>query len=267
LFAHFHVDKVIAAETSLLQRTQHILANSKAIISDIEKTYGVDIEAKALVATHGTFEPASSKGIELAAKMGDDRIGGVVRVAYVGRFEARKGFDLACDALRRVLQKPMNVEVHLVGDVMSDDIRSLLSAMGADELLKDRRVTFHGLVTREELDTIYLESDICVMPSRYESFGLVAIEAMAAGVVVVAADAGGLAEVVEDGISGYLVSSSVKDGSKIAEKIMLLLQDRALLSKMKKSARRAFETHYTIDAMVAAAEPLYIAAAGRTKCT
>ena len=266
LFAHFHIDKTIAAEKSMLQRTPHILANSKAIVSDIESAYGVDIKAKALVAMHGTFEPATSKGFDVATKLQNDRAGGHLRIAYVGRFEARKGFDLACDGLRRVLQKIGDVEVHFVGDVISDEIRSVLSEVGADDLMEDKRVTFHGMVTRKELDKIYLASDICVMPSRYESFGLVAIEAMAAGVVVVALDAGGLAEVIEDGSSGYLVSSSVTDGTKIAEKVMMLAQDRALLNKMKKSARQAFETHYTVDAMVAAAEPLYMRAAGRSKC-
>ena len=99
------------------------------------------------------------------------------------------------------------------------------------------------------------------MPSRYESFGLVAIEAMAAGAPVVALAAGGLAEVVTEGQSGFLVPPDVTDGKAIAERLVTLVRDPELLSRMKGAARETFETRYTVDQMVAAAEPIYFSAA------
>ena len=262
LFAHLHVDRLIAAETYLLKRINHILGNSEAIVADIERAYPVAIRGKARIANHGTFEPTGCTFEEIERKIQGKRVE-PFRVAFVGRFERRKGFDLACDAFRRVLDKIPDAEIHFVGDVLDEKRRAEISACGADPLLDNRRVAFHGAVHRQELDRVYLKSDVVVMPSRYESFGLVAIEAMAAGTPVAALAAGGLAEVVRDGETGFLLPADASDGTELAERIVRLASDPALLRRMKQSARRAYEEHYTVERMVTAAEPLYYAAAGR----
>lgn len=259
LFAHFHVERIIRAETRMLTQVSCILGNSQAIVRDIENTYSVQIADKTTIAPHGTFEPTNYRPDDVARKVAEDRRGKPLRITYVGRFEARKGFDLACDAFRRILQQVPDVEIHIVGD--DDHSREVLATDREHVLRSDHRVTFHGTVTRKELDRYYFESDVVVMPSRYESFGLVAIEAMAAGTPVVALAAGGLAEVVEEGASGYLLPANTTDGEAIAEILMALSHDPALLARMKASARAAYETRFTLDQMVAAAEPVYYAAA------
>lgn len=261
LFSHFHIDRVIKAETRMLNKVKHILANSEAIVQDIENTYGLRIREKTLIAPHGTFEPLGYSSCDIERKIAENRDGKPFRITYVGRFEARKGFDLACDAFRRILEQVPDVQVNLVGDVLNDQSRTMIVSVGAENLLTDHRVNFHGTVSRRELDRLYFDSDVVVMPSRYESFGLVAIESMSAGTPVIALASGGLVEVVQDGQSGFLLPCDVTDGSLIADRLLTLVRNPALLTKMKSSARRAFETQFTVEQMVAAAESIYFSAA------
>ena len=82
-------------------------------------------------------------------------------------------------------------------------------------------VTFLGLVEQEKLPYFYSAADICVFPSHYESFGLVALESLACGTPVVATDVGGIRSVVRDGETGYIVLDNVPQ--LLAEKITLAL--------------------------------------------
>lgn len=262
LFAHLQVDGMIAAEARMLDKVQHILGNSEAIVADIEHAYAVDIREKTLIAPHGTYEPLGFVRDDIERKISKDRTE-PFRITFVGRFEPRKGFDLACDAFRRVLDELSDVEICFVGDALDERRRSEIVSLDAGALLDDNRVTFHGAVSRGELDRIYFDSDVVVMPSRYESFGLVAIEAMAAGTPVVALAAGGINEVVRDGQTGFLLPSDSRDGAGLAKCIVRLHREPDLLVQMKRTARKEFEDRYTVEHMVAAAEPIYYAASGR----
>ncbi len=259
LLAGLHIDRVIAAERRLLQHAPHILANSQAIIEDLRQAYGVEIADRVVLAPHGTTDPLAGPGAE-------DRgtgTGGGLKVAFAGRFEQRKGFDLACTAFAALLEAVPAAEVTLVGDEVTAATRRWAQTVGLERLLSHPRVHFRGLVPRTELDRLYRDSDVVVMPSRYESFGLVAIEAMAARTPVIALACGGLREVVQDGITGFLIADGAEAANAIAARLRLLAEDHRLLQRMQQAARKAFEERYTIGCMIAAAEPVYYAAAGR----
>ena len=264
LFAHLHVARIIDTEKRMLEEIPHILGNSDAIVADIEKVYSVNIRRKTLIAPHGTFEPLGLMPTDIVTKISGSPVRRL-QIAFVGRFEARKGFDLACDAFRRVLDEKTDVEIHLVGDTLDERHRAEIVGCGAGALIDNCRVIFHGAVSRRALDRIYFDSDIVVMPSRYESFGLVAIEAMAAGTPVLALAAGGLGEVVCDGKTGFLLPADVSDGAGLAEHIIRMAADPGLLGRMRAAARKAYEDHYTVERMAATAEPIYYAAAGRQR--
>ena len=87
----------------------------------------------------------------------------------------------------------------------------------------EHRVSFVGAVDHERLPLYYNAADVCVVPSHYESFGLVAVEAMASGVPVVASRVGGLTGTVQDGETGYLIPWLCPE--PFAERIELLLDN------------------------------------------
>ena len=84
-------------------------------------------------------------------------------------------------------------------------------------------VTFLGAKDQDELPNYYAAAEMVVMPSHYESFGMVALEAMAMGTPVIASEVGGLAFLIQDGINGFHVPS--RDPEALAERIYTLLQD------------------------------------------
>jgi glycosyltransferase involved in cell wall biosynthesis len=265
LLGHFHVAKTIAVEDRLLRSLPHLLGNSEAIVRDVEEAYGVSIANKTTVAPHGTFDYQGVGSEHLGVKLAAVRSQSPMRVLYVGRFERRKGFDLACDAFSRVLRTSVDIHFEIVGGTLNE-ARDQLSPELFQILTNEPRVRFHGVVSRHELDRHYLDSDVVVMPSRYESFGLVAIEAMAAASPVIALAAGGLAEVIGDGADGFLISPDIPDGQPIAERIMELADDPRLLADMQAAARKSFETRYTVAHMAESAERIYYAATRSAAC-
>jgi glycosyltransferase involved in cell wall biosynthesis len=261
LFAHFHVDRVIAAEADLLKSVPHILANSEAIVDDLTHAYGVQFRDRTVIAPHGTLDPVDVDGDTCAAAIKERAAGSPLRVTYVGRFEPRKGFDIACGVFARLLDLDSRVEIFIAGDSLNEASSLVVREAGAENIVSDPRVHFLGSVSRTQLNELYLSSDIVLMPSRYESFGLVAIEAMAAGAVVIALAAGGLKEVVDDGDYGYLIEPGENAVSDIVGQILHLANSPELIESMKTAARQAFVDRYTIQKMIGAAEQVYFNAA------
>jgi D-inositol-3-phosphate glycosyltransferase len=97
-----------------------------------------------------------------------------------------------------------------------------------------RLVDFVGAVDQERLPLFYAAADVTVIPSLYESFGLVAVESMACGTPVVAARVGGLTTTVQDGQTGYLIPW--RDPVLYAERIAALLTDEALRRRLGERA-------------------------------
>jgi D-inositol-3-phosphate glycosyltransferase len=157
-------------------------------------------------------------------------------VLFVGRIEPLKGIDVA---VRAVAQLPDPARLLVVGGDNQDAGRkSELLALAA-ELGIESRITFLDAIPHADLPLYYNAADVCVVPSYYESFGLVALEAMACGVPVVASRVGGLKETVIDGHTGYLVPWRCADS--FAESLGILLGDEALRRKMGREARTAAE--------------------------
>ena len=126
-------------------------------------------------------------------------------VLFVGRLEPLKGVDIL---LRAVAATELDRPITLI--VAGGDRESAPAAVAdldvlAHELGIGDRVGFVGSIPRDELPDYYQAADICVVPSYYESFGLVAIEALASGTPVIATRVGGLLYTVRDGQTGYLI--------------------------------------------------------------
>lgn len=152
-------------------------------------------------------------------------------VVALGRMERLKNFDLLlralADACAREPRFATQVEIRLAGGPSADEPGTLpaLQDLAADLGIL-AQVRFLGPVPRANVPALYADSDLCVVPSRHESFGLVALEAMAAGLPVVATRTGGLQVTVADGVNGYLVG--VDDAPTLASRLLDLWASPAL---------------------------------------
>lgn len=247
LFEHFAIDPMISAEARLLRTVPTILANSKAIVSDIAKSVAVEIADRVILCPHGTTDPFLGDPQRRSIRHNRS---GPVKLLYAGRFEGRKGFDLASRVFEGVLRKEPGVQIDIVGDVLTEATQDWLGNIGAGRLLDHERVRFGGVVERNVLDDLYCDADIVLMPSRYESFGLVAIEAMAGGAVVVALDSGGIPEAVTNDASGILLPMDGQEVEALTARVISLIKDPALRARLSQGARRSFEEHFTIEKMI-----------------
>jgi D-inositol-3-phosphate glycosyltransferase len=193
-------------------------------------------------------------------------------VLFVGRIDPVKGIDTLFEAWRRLLDalgpdEPPPVLVFLGG-------RRADSTSGADfdpplrQVVGDAQrlgiaptVLFQGSQPRELLPLFYTAADLCVMPSRYESFGLVAVESMACGTPVVASRVGGLRYTVEHEVSGLLVPPDAP--AELAAAILRGLTDHGLRSRMQVGARQA-AVRYSWYGVTNAVQKVYAQVAQRS---
>lgn len=135
-----------------------------------------------------------------------------------------------------------------------------------DELRADARrrrvpVTWVGFVPDDELAVLLAAADVAVVPSLYEPFGLIALEAQAAGTAVVASDVGGLADLVVDGCTGLLVPPG--QPRALAAALDQLLADPALRASLARRARRRVRREFTWAAVAESTAAVYAAAVDR----
>lgn len=160
-------------------------------------------------------------------------------VLFVGRIDPIKGLDTWFRAMKLVVEQDPSLRGRVCvciigGDVNEEEPNDELARLQAlkDELGIADIVTFLGKRSQESLPYYYASADVVVMPSRYESFGMVALEAMACGTPVVASDAGGLSFVVRDGETGFLVPEG--DAQAMAQCLSRLLHDAELRARLGK---------------------------------
>ena len=159
-------------------------------------------------------------------------------VLAIGRFIPWKRFD---DLIRAAVKLPRDIGFYFVGGEPTEEYLTLVKELGLSN------VHFVGFKLKEELKKYYRASDLFVLPSKGEAWGLVINEAMACGVPVIATDrcVGGL-ELIRDGENGYL--TPVGDIDALADKIALCFDPATDLVKMGEEALRAIRP-YTIEQM------------------
>ena len=157
-------------------------------------------------------------------------------VLFVGRVEPLKGLDTLIKAIawHRTF-KPGQVTLAIIGgepDVSPQEMSAEMARIQklCDDLCMGRMVVFLGKRSQDTLPYYYSAADVLVMPSHYESFGMVALEAMACGTPVIASQVGGLAFLVKDGETGYHIPD--QDPKALCEKLLILLDDPCQREKM-----------------------------------
>jgi glycosyltransferase involved in cell wall biosynthesis len=186
------------------------------------------------------------------------------RLIAVGRLSPEKGLHVLLDAFDRIVEAHPRAELEIVGAEQMIPL-VMLAAISEDEAVRslaplyrgsyeaelrrrlsertESRVKFAGPVPHAAVAEHYRDADILVAPSFTESFGLPAAEAMAAGLPVVASGVGGLAEIVVDGETGFLVPPG--DEGALAEAVLRLLGDVELRHRMGAAGRRRAEALFS----------------------
>jgi D-inositol-3-phosphate glycosyltransferase len=162
-------------------------------------------------------------------------------ILFVGRIEPLKGVDTLLQAMACLQLKEENRPVHLAiigGDPSASPEQMTVEMARLQKLCEvlglDKSVVFLGKRDQDKLPYYYSAAEVLVMPSHYESFGMVALEAMACGTPVIASEVGGLAYLVRDGETGFTIPAEEPD--TLCEKLTWLLNDPELHAKMSKNA-------------------------------
>ncbi len=183
----------------------------------------------------------------------------------MGRLEKRKGVDTLLACLPAVLDEFPGVSVVLAGrdDLPGEGGQTFRAAFegSADGRRLAGRVHFLGRVSDEQLARLYADCDIFVAPSRYESFGLILLEAMMFAKPVVGGDVGGVREIVTDGDSGLLVPPG--DATALGEALRSLCRSPDLRHRLGQRARVVYEERFTIERMTRRTNEFYDRLTGR----
>jgi D-inositol-3-phosphate glycosyltransferase len=240
------------AEAEVMGCADAVLANCTAEAAQLREYYGADpdkIEVVPPGVDHALFSPGSQAGARWALGTDDRPL-----LLFVGRIQPLKGADVAVETLARL--KRRDARLWIVGGASGaagagefDRIRRLVADCGLES-----RVRFLPPVPHHLLSTYYRAADVCLVPSRSESFGLVALEAAACGVPTVASAVGGLITLVEHGYTGYLVES--RDPAQYAAHVDRILADPVLARRLSVSAAARGRT-YTWSRSAARLHRLY----------
>jgi glycosyltransferase involved in cell wall biosynthesis len=171
-------------------------------------------------------------------------------VLFVGRLVYEKGIHVLVNAIPRVLEN-VNVKTIIVGNgYMKEQISSLVKVLGID-----RKVMFTGFVDDETLRRLQTCADVSVVPSLFEPFGIVALEAMAAKSPVVVSDTGGLGEIVDHDTDGIKVYTNNPDS--LAWGITRILTDDKNANRLRNNAFKKIQEKYNWGRIAQQTEEVY----------
>ena len=223
-------DARLAGEERVIEQADRILSATPAEAAHLIGLYGADPDRIRIVppgVDHSVFFPRSRDGARVRLHLSGARI-----VLFVGRLQPHKGPDVAINALAEAVSRDPRATEDVVLAVVGgpsgrtaaerDEVSRLMDLAAASGV--GDRVMFFPPQPQMRLADFYSAAEMVLVPSRSESFGLVALEAQACGTPVVAAATGGLRFVVQNGKTGLLVSGW--DPADYADRMLELLRDR-----------------------------------------
>ena len=238
-------------EKKLLPKATRVVCNSECTRRQVLSAYRVDPDRT--VTIHKAVDASSfTRPATLPPDPLPDRPAGA-RLVFVGTNWQVKAVDVLLKALRDVSRDVPNVTLAVAGQDLSKAatrVRSLCEKLGLSD-----RVTFLGRVDRDRLPELIWHSDVFVLPSRMEAFGVAVLEALAAGAPVVATDVGGIPEIVRDGVDGLLVPAD--DPVALAGAIRKVVSDEPLKRRLAEAAPPRAEA-FSVARMIASLRKLYL---------
>ena len=220
------------AERASMADANAIIVSTEQERSDMARLYGTN-PGKITVLPAGVdlelFRPTAKADARRSLGLPDRNV-----VLSVGRVEPLKGFDILLTAMASLDERSDTTVVIVGGDEDSspelERLRTLTQSLGLED-----SVIFTHAVSQDRLSMYYNAADVFVLPSHYESFGLVALEAMACGVPVIASRVSGPRSFVKSGVTGYLIDRRCPE--PFAQRLDMLLHNPMLRESMGRAAR------------------------------
>jgi glycogen(starch) synthase len=249
---HFDYERMIhETEAWLTYEAWKVICCSDYMISHVRWAFGLPADKLVMVPNGVNSElydqPAKESLNQFRSKFAlpHEKI-----VLFVGRLVYEKGVHVLVNSVKKVLATT-NAKFIIVGNgYMRDQLANLVRGMGLTQ-----KVIFTGFVDDDTLRKLQMCADVSVVPSLFEPFGIVALEAMAAGSPVVVSDTGGLAEIVDHDINGVKVYPDNPDS--LAWGITRVLSDEAYANKLRTNARKKVLEKYNWNKIAQRTETLY----------
>ena len=238
-------------EWLLTYEATEVIVNSNYMKNEIQRLFGLPFD-KINVIPNG-INLSNFTGIERdydfrrQYAMDNEKI-----ILYVGRLVYEKGVQHLIAAMPKILSNYNDAKLIIAGrGGMMDELRA-----EASNLVLNDKIYFTGYLNSKQVQKMYKCADVAVFPSTYEPFGIVALEAMLAGVPTVVSDVGGLDEIVTHGVDG--MKSYAGNANSIADSVTALLYDHQLATNVSKKAKQkvkdqfnwekiAQDTHFTYE--------------------
>lgn len=171
---------------------------------------------------------------------------GSLRIVFVGNLIPRKGLHTLLDALSKLPGQSWQLTIVGNPNVDAKYTRAIRQQINAHQLTQARLV---GALQDNALANVLAQSHVLIVPSEYEGYGIVYLEAMSFGLPAIATTAGAANEIIADGVNGFLVEPN--NAVTLAERIAVLQNDRAQLARMGLAARERFLAHPRWDESMA----------------
>ena len=227
-------------EWLLTYESSEVIVNSNYMKCELQRLFGLPFEKINVI----------PNGINLTNFNGIDRDYDFRRkyamdnekiILYIGRLVYEKGVQNLISAMPKIINGYNDTKLIIGGKGgMYDELREQAKALGIEN-----KVYFTGYLTSKEVQKMYKCADIAVFPSTYEPFGIVALEAMLAGVPTVVSDIGGLDEIVDHGVNG--MKSYAGNSNSIADLVLALLYNHQLADNVVKNAKAKVKKEFNWD--------------------
>ncbi len=243
--------QVHALESWLVHQSDSVIACSASMAEEITELFG-PVPAEVAVIPNGI----DSSRWPFARRRRHD---GPPELLFFGRLEYEKGVHDAIAALPRIRRTHPGTTLTIAGDGTQQ--ARLLEVARNHRVLK--AVRFLGEVDHDELLRLLHRADVAVLPSHYEPFGIVALEAAAAGIPLVTSDVGGLGEAVISGQTG--ISHPPRDVAALAAAVRTVLDDPAAAQQRAEAARQRLTSDFNWHTVAANTAQVYLAAKRRER--
>lgn len=224
-------------EWFLTYESSEVIVNSNFMKNDIQRLFGLPYE-KVNVISNGINLNAYS-GIEKDYKFRRKYASDTEKIIlFMGRLVQEKGVQHLISAMPKIIKKYNNIKLVIAGKGgIEEELKNQAKNMGLSE-----KIYFTGHLSSKDVSKMYKCVDISVFPSTYEPFGIVALEAMLAGVPTVVSDIGGLDEIVTHGENG--IKSYAGNSNSLADSIISLLFNPELCDNIVKKAKQKIKNEY-----------------------